>query len=85
MQYYRDNLYYCVEGGIKPIKPSGENAYKLISNVTNYPMTEKREKNSNINIEKINNMLSKQLPARKHLLCFDKKQPCCTPVYSVVF
>ena len=56
MQYYRDNLYYCVEGGIKPIKPSGENAYKLISNVTNYPMTEKREKNSNINIEKINNM-----------------------------
>ena len=45
MQYYRDNLYYLVEGGEKPIKPNDNLAYKLVSNFTNYPYTEKRDKN----------------------------------------
>ena len=45
MQYYRDNLYYLVEGGEKPIKPNDNFAYKLISDLTMYPLTEKREKN----------------------------------------
>ena len=48
MQYYRDNLYYLVEGGEKPIKPNDNIAYKLIDDVPdmlNYPLTEKREKN----------------------------------------
>jgi hypothetical protein len=44
MQYYRDNLYYLVEGGEKPIKPNDNFAYKLVDNGINYPLTEKREK-----------------------------------------
>ena len=44
MQYYRDKLYYLVEGGAKPIKPNVHFAYKLINNYANYPMTEKRGK-----------------------------------------
>ena len=44
MQYYRDRLYYLVEGGKKPIKPNEHFAYKLLHNYTNFPMTEKREK-----------------------------------------
>ena len=45
MQYYRDNLYYLVEGGEKPIPPNDSFAYKLVSDMINYPLTEKREKN----------------------------------------
>jgi len=48
MQFYRDNLYFLVEGGEKPIKPNDNIAYKLIDDVPdmlNYPLTEKREKN----------------------------------------
>ena len=55
MQYYRDNLYYMAEGGKKPIKPNEHFAYKLMANYMNYPMTEKREKNNNINIDNITN------------------------------
>ena len=44
MQYYRDKLYYSVEGGNKPMKPNEQYAYTLINNFENYPMTEKREK-----------------------------------------
>ena len=43
MQYYRDQLFYLVEGGPKPIKPNNKIGYKLINN-TNYSKTEKREK-----------------------------------------
>lgn len=57
LQYYRDNLYYMVEGGNKPVKPDEKFAYKLITNYVNYPMTEKREKYyNNINLNNINNM-----------------------------
>ena len=45
MQFYRDNLYYLVEGGEKPIRPNDNFAYKLVNNMINYPLTEKREKN----------------------------------------
>ena len=44
MQFYRDNLYFLVEGGEKPIKPNENFAYKLIDDLTMYPLTEKREK-----------------------------------------
>ena len=44
MQYYRDKLYYLVEGGNKPVKPNEHFAYKLINNYDHFPMTEKREK-----------------------------------------
>ena len=44
MQYYRDKLYYLVEGGNKPMRPNEHFAYRLINNYGNFPMTEKREK-----------------------------------------
>ena len=47
MQYYRDTLYYLVEGGNKPLKPNEHFAYKLIKKFVSYPMTEKRKKNKN--------------------------------------
>ena len=53
MQYYRDNLYYLVEGGEEPLKPNDNFAYKSIENVINYPLTEAREKNYVINEENI--------------------------------
>ena len=46
MQYYRDKLYFLAEGGVQPLKPDDHIAYKLISNVYNFPMTERRDKNS---------------------------------------
>ena len=51
MQYYRNNLNYLVNGGIKPIKPSELiNAYELIN------IKEAETKKENINtIKKINN------------------------------
>ena len=53
MQYYRDKLYYLVEGGNKPVKPNEHFAYKLINNYADFPMTEKRKKfginNQNVN------------------------------------
>ena len=53
MQYYRDKLYYLVEGGNKPVKPNEHFAYKLINNYADFPMTVKREKygisNQNVN------------------------------------
>ena len=55
MQYYRDNLYYLVEGGNKPIKPTENCAYNLIPNLDNYALNDKIE-NNNININyNINN------------------------------
>jgi len=58
MQYYRDNLYYLVEGGEKPIRPNDNFAYKLVNNAINFPLTEKREKNnfSEEGNKNINNM-----------------------------
>ena len=50
MQYYRDKLYFLVEGGNKPMKPNEHFAYKLINNIVNFPRTEKREKLSSNNI-----------------------------------
>ena len=47
MQFYRDTLYYLVEGGNKPLKPNEHFAYKLIKKYVSYPMTEKRKKNKN--------------------------------------
>ena len=44
MQYYRDKLYYFAEGGVQPLKPDDQIAYKLISNIYNFPMTERRDK-----------------------------------------
>ena len=55
MQYYRDKLYYLVEGGNKPMKPNEHFAYKLISNFGNFPMTEKREKYTINNFGNSNN------------------------------
>ena len=49
MQYYRDNLFYLVEGGNKPIKPTENCAYNLIPNLENYSLEEKIEKNNYIN------------------------------------
>ena len=58
MQYYRDTLYYLVEGGNKPLKPNEHFAYKVIKKIVNYPMTEKRKKNKNyISINGRNNNL----------------------------
>ena len=54
MQYYRDNLYYLVEGGEEPLKPNDNFAYKSIENIINYPLTETREKNYVINEENNN-------------------------------
>ena len=56
MQYYRDKLYYSVEGGNKPIKPNEHFAYKLINNYANFPMTEKREKYGTSN-QNMNNII----------------------------
>lgn len=42
MQYYRDKLYFLVEGGNKPMKPNEHFAYKLINNIVNFPRTEKK-------------------------------------------
>ena len=56
MQYYRDKLYYLVEGGNKPVKPNEHFAYKLINNYDHFPMTEKREKYG-INNQKVNHSL----------------------------
>jgi hypothetical protein len=48
MQYYRDILFYMVEGGNKPIKPNENTAYKLIPDyLSYYSLTEKREKKNN--------------------------------------
>ena len=47
MQFYRDTLYYLVEGGNKPLKPNEHFAYKLIKKFMSYPMTEKRKKDKN--------------------------------------
>ena len=51
MQYYRNNLYYLVYGGIKPIKPNEKiNAYELIN------INEEESKKEKIDaIKKINN------------------------------
>ena len=50
MQYYRDNLFYMVEGGNKPVKPNENIAYRLIPDLLSYySFTEKREKNNNNN------------------------------------
>ena len=49
MQYYRDNLYFLVEGGNQPIKPTENCAYNLIPNLENYSLEEKIEKNNYIN------------------------------------
>ena len=54
MQYYRDKLYFLVEGGNKPMKPNEHFAYKLITNIANFPKTEKREKLSSNNINNNN-------------------------------
>jgi ADP-ribosylation factor GTPase-activating protein 1 len=35
MDYYRKNLEYLIEGGIKPIKPSSDKAYELITQTNN--------------------------------------------------
>ena len=43
MQYYRDNLYYLVEGGNKPIKPTENCAYNLIPNLQGYSLFDKKE------------------------------------------
>ena len=49
MQYYRDNLYYLVEGGNKPIKPTENCAYNLIPNLQGYSLIDRNEENTYIN------------------------------------
>ena len=49
MQYYRELLFYLVEGGNKPILPNQKIGYKLLNSNSNYAMTEKRAKKSLIN------------------------------------
>ena len=72
MQYYRKNLYYLVNGGIKPIKPSEKiNAYELIN------INEVESKKENINsIKKLNNNTYKKTKRNKSeniLETFNKK------------
>ena len=61
MQYYRNNLYYLINGGIKPIKPSEKiNAYELVN------MNEVESKKENINIiKKLNNNTYKKTKRNK--------------------
>ena len=65
MQYYRDNLFYMVEGGNKPIKPDDFNAYKLIPDLLEYSMTEKREKDDDNYIDNDNNNQNDNLKLMK--------------------
>ena len=56
MQFYRDNLYYLVEGGNKPIKPTENCAYNLIPNIDHYSLNDKIDNNNIINMNyNINN------------------------------
>ena len=61
MQYYRKNLYYLVNGGIKPIKPNEKiNAYELIN------INEVKSPKENINvIKKISNNIYRKTKRNK--------------------
>ena len=61
MQYYRNNLYYLVYGGIKPIKPNEKiNAYELIN------INEVETKKENIStFKKLNNKTYRQAKRNK--------------------
>ena len=50
MQFYRDNLYYLVKGGNKPIKLTENCAYNLIPHIYNYSLNDKVGNNKVINI-----------------------------------
>ena len=61
MQYYRNNLYYIIYGGPKPIKPNEKiNAYELVDANDLKVKNEKINLNQNNKIKKINNKTPKQ-------------------------
>ena len=70
MKYYRDNLNYLINGGIKPFKPSENiNAYELIENNDN-----KNQKYEKINLnnyiyktKKRNKSVTKKVPNEKKI------------------